>query len=63
MDILQTKTDLEVAQSLLAETAKSVNELRCAAADISKVHSRLSFLVVLCNEMIKRTQGPTDETF
>lgn len=62
MDILQNKTDLELAQSLLAEIAKSVNELRCAATDISKAHSRLSFLVAVSNEMIKRNKGPEDET-
>jgi len=62
MEILQNKSDLELAQSLLAEIAKSTNELRCAAADIGKAHSRLSFLVALSNEMIKRTKGPEDET-
>ena len=62
MEILQNKSDLELAQSLLAEIAKSTNELRCAAADIGKAHSRLSFLVALSNEMIKRNKGPEDET-
>jgi hypothetical protein len=62
MDILRNKTDRELAQSLLAEVAKATNELRCAAADIGKAHSRLSFLVALSNEMIQRTKGPADET-
>jgi hypothetical protein len=62
MEILQNKSDLELAQSLLAEIAKSTNELRCAAADIGKAHSRLSFLVALSHEMIERTKGPKDET-
>lgn len=54
MDILQNKTDQELAQSILAETAKATNEIRCARNDIEKASSRLSFLVAVANELINR---------
>lgn len=54
MDILQNKSDQELAQSILAETAKATNEIRCARADIEKASSRLSFLVAVANELINR---------
>lgn len=54
MDILDNKTDKELLQSLLAEAAKAGNELKCAQNDINKAQSRLKFLVMLCNTMIKR---------
>ena len=49
--ILDTKTNRELYDSLLAEAAKSSNELRCAKQDLAKVESRLSFILVLINEM------------
>ena len=55
MDILKDKTDQEIAQSILAETAKAKNEIASAEADIRKAKSRLGFLIVLANEMIDRT--------
>ena len=54
MDILQNKTDLELSQSILAETAKATNELKCARNDIEKAQSRLSFVIALTNELINR---------
>tara|TARA_B110000285_G_scaffold218280_1_gene267549 strand:+ start:422 stop:598 length:177 start_codon:yes stop_codon:yes gene_type:complete len=53
-DILSTKTDTELLQSIIAETAKANNEIACAKRDIAKATSRLSFLIVLANTMIKR---------
>jgi hypothetical protein len=57
MHVLDTKTDQELIQSLLAELAKSTNELRCARQDLDKMSSRLGFTIALCNELIKRQQG------
>jgi hypothetical protein len=55
MDILDQKTNDELLRSLLAELAKTSNELKCAKTDIDKISGRLSFLIVLANTMIKRT--------
>ena len=54
MDVLDSKTDKELLQSVLAELAKTSNELRCAKQDIDKITSRLSFLLVVTNKLINR---------
>jgi hypothetical protein len=54
MDIIDKKTDSELLQSLLAETAKAKNEVRCAQQDLQKATSRLNFVVMLTNKMIER---------
>lgn len=55
MDLLENKTDKELLQSILAEIAKTQNEIRCAKGDVQKAQSRLSFLIVAVNEMLNRT--------
>ena len=54
-DLIENKTDTELLQSIIAETAKASNEIACAKGDITKATSRLNFLVVLANKMINRT--------
>jgi hypothetical protein len=54
MDLLDTKSDKELLQSLIAELAKAKNELSCAKGDIDKVNSRISFLLVAANTLINR---------
>ena len=54
MDILDSKNDTELYQSIIAESAKATNEIRCARADIEKATSRLKFLVMLANKLIDR---------
>jgi len=54
MDLLDKKTDSELLQSVIAELAKAKNELSCAKADIDKINSRLSFLLVATNTLINR---------
>ena len=54
MEVLDKKTDEEIMRSLIAEIAKANNELNCAQADIKKARSRLSFLIMLSNELINR---------
>lgn len=54
MVVLDNKTDDEIIKSLLSEIAKSNNEINCALGDLAKAKSRLNFLVVLANELIKR---------
>jgi hypothetical protein len=57
MDILDSKTDKELLQSLVAEIAKTSNEIKCARGDIDKAQSRIKFLLVLAHELINRKQG------
>lgn len=56
MDLIDSKTDEEILRSLLAEVAKSKNEIQCAKKDIEKTQSRLDFSLVLINKMIKRQE-------
>lgn len=55
MQILNTLTDKELHETVIKESAKARNELKCAEADIRKANGRLSFLIVLANELIQRT--------
>ena len=54
MDILDTKSDDELLRSLLAELAKTRNELSCARGDIEKINSRIGFLLAVANTLIDR---------
>lgn len=53
-NILDSKTTDELHRSILAELAKTSNELRCAKTDLDKVSSRLSFLLAATNNLINR---------
>jgi|DEB0MinimDraft_6_1074348.scaffolds.fasta_scaffold22100_2 hypothetical protein len=52
--MLAQQSEQQLRASLLAEIAKSTNEIRCARKDIDKASSRLGFLTALANEMINR---------
>lgn len=54
MDVLDTKTDRQLLESLLAEIAKAQNELKCARGDIEKAQSRIRFATMLLHKMIDR---------
>jgi hypothetical protein len=54
MNVLDSKTDKELLESLIAEIAKATNEIRCAKADIDKAQSRIKFLLVLAHTMLNR---------
>lgn len=54
MEILESKTDQEIIASILAESAKSTNELLCAKRDLDKASNRQSFIIVLINELKRR---------
>ncbi len=54
MDILDSKNDKELLQSLIAESAKITNELKCAKGDIEKAQSRIRFLMVLAHTLMDR---------
>jgi hypothetical protein len=54
MDIVDNKSNNELVQSILAETAKAQNEVACARRDLEKATSRLKFVVMVANIMIER---------
>ena len=54
MDVLDTKSDKELLQSLVAEIAKATNEIKCARGDIDKAQSRIKFLLVVAHTLIER---------
>jgi hypothetical protein len=56
MEVIDSKTTNQLLLSLLAETAKATNELRCAQADVTKAQSRLQFSVAVLNQLIERTK-------
>jgi len=56
MDVLQNKTDKELLQSMLAETAKCLNEVNCAKKDVDKARNRLAFQIAVLNELINREE-------
>jgi hypothetical protein len=56
MDVLEQKTRKELIQSLLAEIAKTKNEIRCAQADLMKATNRLGFSLLVLNKLINREE-------
>jgi hypothetical protein len=54
MEVLQNKSTENLQQTMLAELAKSTNELRCATRDIEKASNRISFALVILNELLER---------
>lgn len=56
MEVLDTKTDRELLQTVIAESAKALNEIRCAQKDIDKASKRIHFLVMLANTLIDRQE-------
>lgn len=56
MDLLNDKTDKEILESLIAEIAKTTNEIKCARGDLEKAQGRIRFLLVLTHELLNRQQ-------
>lgn len=54
MHVIDSKTQRELLQSLLAEIAKSSAEIKCAQADIAKAQNRLQFALAVINNLIDR---------
>jgi hypothetical protein len=54
MDVIDNKNDKELLESLVAEIAKTSNEIKCARGDIDKAQSRIRFLLVLAHTMLNR---------
>ena len=55
MDILDSKTDRALLDSMVGEIAKARNEISCAEADIKKANSRIGFLLVIAHKLIERS--------
>lgn len=51
---LERYSDSELLKSLLAEAAKSMNELKQAQGDLDKINSRLRFILVILNVLQER---------
>ena len=56
MDILDSKTDQELLESLIAEIAKATNEIKCARGDIDKAQGRIKFLLVVTHTLMNRSK-------
>jgi hypothetical protein len=56
MSVIDSKSDHELLRSLLAETAKASNEVRCAQGDLAQAQNRLAFTVAVLNELIHRQE-------
>lgn len=56
MDVLKELTEKELLQSMLAETAKTLNEINCSIKDVNKARNRLTFQIAVINEMINREE-------
>ena len=54
MDLIKHKSDQELLESILAEIAKSTNEIRCASGDIQKANGRMTFAIAAINELLNR---------
>jgi hypothetical protein len=54
MDVIDSKSDKELVESLIAEIAKTNNELRCARGDIDKAQGRIKFATMLLHKLIER---------
>ena len=59
MNILDNLTDQELLQTLEAECAKSLSELKCAEADVVKAKNRLRFVLSVIHQM-KHNIDPKD---
>ena len=57
MDILERRSDLDLYRTILAESAKALNELNCAKTDIDKAMSREKFIIAVVNVLIERQKG------
>jgi hypothetical protein len=62
MELVDQKSELSLLKSLLAEAAKSSNELRCAKQDISKALGRLEFSIMVINALIEREEHQLNHT-
>lgn len=53
-EAIENKSNIELYRALLAEAAKSQNEIKCAQRDIDKAALRVSFILLITNALIDR---------
>jgi hypothetical protein len=53
---IEKLSDYDLYRSALAEAAKSLNEIRCAEADLRKANSRVTFLILILNTLLSRNK-------
>ena len=54
MDVIDSKNDKQLLESLIAEVAKASNEIKCARGDIEKAQSRIKFINMVLHTLIDR---------
>jgi hypothetical protein len=54
MDVIDSKSNQDLLQSLIAESAKATAEIRDAKKDLDKAANRIKFVLMLANKMIER---------
>lgn len=54
MDVIDSKSDKELLESLIAEVAKASNEIKCAKGDIEKAQNRIRFINMVLHTLIDR---------
>jgi hypothetical protein len=53
-DIISSKTDQEILETLLKEAAKASNELTAVKNDVTKAQNRVKFSIMLINRLLER---------
>lgn len=53
-EIIDSKSNKELLDSIVAEIAKATGELRCARGDIDKANNRIRFCLLLAHTLIDR---------
>lgn len=56
MDLLSSKSQAVLLESLIAELAKATNEIKCAQSDLQKAKGRLQFAIAVTNELLNRKE-------
>jgi len=65
MDPIDRLKDEEIIATLIEESAKANNEIKCASKDIAKAQNRQSFVLLLLNRLMERkhaTERPSQRT-
>lgn len=53
-DLISSKTDQQILETLLKETAKASNELNTIKQDLNKAQNRVRFSILLINRLLER---------
>jgi hypothetical protein len=53
-DIISSKTNKQILETLLKEAAKASNELTAVKNDVTKAQNRVKFSIMLINRLLER---------